>query len=445
MKNIFLLLLLASFYQFLLAQEDSIDIKFAPTLTTIGKPIGDKVSEPIDREGGRIISADKKMELIIPQGALSKRTDISIQPVENTLTPGSGNSYRLEPSGIIFQKPLQIIFHYSEKEDVAMPELRNIAWQDDKGQWYRLDSCVVDTSARMVTGNITHFSRWMFFDAFRLSPDFQRIKVNKRGLLFIECMGIPLPSGSIGFTDERVPKSLKFTASVNGIPGGNSIVGTSVVVKVAGPVRLFDYNAPSNVPDDNPVTFKVETNAKFTLNGKSITKLKLVAKIRVFDGAYDINVKGFNEQSVIACKVNAIDSSTCTLYLDGKRSRLENIVNMNVVVTATKCRCPVEEINKGNNIGAINIEGASKIEIIPQQPFRVIRVYFTKAAAWLPGWHAPPCGHTNDVVTPPLAIPALPFFLSWEDDGKEHLMKGGDDKNGWEIRVKPVKYGEEVN
>src|SRR5690348_13366921 len=110
MKNILLFLLFASSFQWALAQDDSIDIKFAPTLTAIGKPTSEKITQKIDKDGGKIVSADNQLELIIPQDALSKKTNISIQSLENTLTPGKGNSYQLEPSGITFQKPLQIIF-----------------------------------------------------------------------------------------------------------------------------------------------------------------------------------------------------------------------------------------------------------------------------------------------------------------------------------------------
>ncbi len=147
MRYIFVLPLFAvPFYA--LCQGDSVEIKYAPTLTEIGKPAGEKVSEKIDREGGELSSSDGRVDLVIPPDAVSKKTDIDIQPVANTLSPGKANAYQLEPSGISFQKPLRIVFHYSAKEDAALPELRNIAWQDDKGQWYGLDSCSVDTVSK---------------------------------------------------------------------------------------------------------------------------------------------------------------------------------------------------------------------------------------------------------------------------------------------------------
>src|SRR5258706_6776360 len=130
MKKKYLLFLV--FYHFTAsAQDDSVEIKFAPTLTALGKPAGEKLSQKIGKDGGKLISPDGRMELIIPPDAVPSKTNISIQPVINTLSPGKGNAYQLEPSGINFQKPLQIVFHYTEKEAAGvMPEYKEIAWQD---------------------------------------------------------------------------------------------------------------------------------------------------------------------------------------------------------------------------------------------------------------------------------------------------------------------------
>ncbi|HEY7161192.1 MAG TPA: hypothetical protein VH815_08025, partial [Acidobacteriota bacterium] len=168
-RNFLVLLTFCSSVVF--AQDDSIEIVQASSLTDIGQPAGEKISQNVDKDGGKIVSADGRMELIIPQDALASKTNISIQPVKNTLSPGQGNAYELEPSGISFQKPLQLIFHYSQGESIDItPGLTEIAWQDDKGQWYQLENSIVDTVARTVTGSITHFSTWVFFDSFILQP-----------------------------------------------------------------------------------------------------------------------------------------------------------------------------------------------------------------------------------------------------------------------------------
>ncbi|MDP4264190.1 MAG: hypothetical protein Q8941_16800, partial [Bacteroidota bacterium] len=294
-KNLFLLLVL---YHFTVsAQDDSVEIKFAPTLTEPGKPAGEKISQKIGKDGGKLISPDGRMELIIPQDAVSSKTNISIQPVVNTLSPGKGNAYQLEPSGITFQKPLQIIFHYTAKEaEGMMPEYKEIAWQDDKGQWYSLENPVVDTIARTVTGSITHFSTWVFFDAFILQPAKAKVRVNRQLDMFVVCT-MPKPGTAGGMiTDETIPKQIRFSTYVNGIKGGNAVAGT--VSSVYGQaIRNVRYTAPANIPDQNPVAVSVETsNVKW--NGRSHPRLKLVSNITIIDKSFEITVTGYNKQHV---------------------------------------------------------------------------------------------------------------------------------------------------
>ncbi len=425
------------------AQDDSVDVKFAPTLTEIGKPIGEKITQKIDKDGGRIFSPDKKVELIIPQDAISKKTDISIQSAENTLSPGEGNSYQLEPSGITFQKPLQIIFHYSTDEDVAMPELRNIAWQDDKGQWYQLDNSVVDTIARTVTGNITHFSTWLFFDYFNLKPTSARVKVTKQLNLVIECT---YPGRDGIFTDKSIPKTIKFSTYVNGIRGGNGVVGT--VSSVAGQtIRNIKYTAPASVPNNNPVALSVEAS-NITFNRRTYSKLKLISNITIIDKAFEILVTGHNEQKAGRCTITGIDTATCILQLAGSRTRLLDIYNIPFKITISNCNCNIRETNPGKSVGPINIVGAQKIDVVPanppQKPYAMVTIYFIRNPADIKGLTADPC--KGEVYIPvPFVVPAVPFVLQFEaKDEEQTIMKGGDNKNGFEVKVKPVE-GDQQN
>jgi hypothetical protein len=122
---------------------------------------------------------------------------------------------------------------------------------------------------------------------------------------------------------------------------------------------------------------------------------------------------------------------------------LVEIENMNVQVSSNGCSCKVTEINAGNNSGPIDIVGAYRIDVVPpdlpKHPYPFIRIYFIRSVGVLPGWHAPPCGHINDVVTPPMALPAIPLALVFEAKDEEYTVakQGGD--NGFEIKVKPVK------
>lgn len=425
------------------AQDDSIPIKFASTLTEKGKPAGEKISQKIDKDGGRLTSADGRVELIIPQDAVSKKTNFSIQPVTNTLSPGKASAYQLEPSGATFQKPLQIIFHYSSKEDAQIPQLRNIAWQDDNGQWNALDSAVVDTINRTVMGNITHFSTWVFFDYFNLAPTKAKVKVSKQIVLEIVCT---YPGGLSENFKADIMKGMKFSSYVDGVRRGNAVVGTVSSVLGGSDFRFVNYTAPATVPDNNPVALSVEAS-NVTFNRTTYSKLKLVSNITVFDNAYEITVVGHNKENVLRCTITTVDSSTCMLQLNGKKTKLEDIQNMDIKIDIVSCPCNVRELHSGYDLGPVNIVGASKIDVVPanppQKPFASVTIYFIRNYGVVPGMAVDPCGGNTGTSAPPFPLLALPVALQFEaKDEEQTILKGGDKNNWFEVRVRPIKADE---
>jgi hypothetical protein len=163
------------------AQNDAKeDTASTPVVTAVGRPDGKKTEIKVNKDGGSLRSSDGMVELIIPAGAVSKKTDISILPIKNLMTNGNGNAYRLEPSGIQFQKPVQLIFHYDDDEfKDSMQLLMGIAMQDDKGQWYSLKNFALDTIAKTIRGDINHFSDWSSFTKIKIDPSYGRLKVKK--------------------------------------------------------------------------------------------------------------------------------------------------------------------------------------------------------------------------------------------------------------------------
>src|SRR4051812_25330174 len=147
MKNIFFFIIL--FSPLYSVAQDTVAV------TKPGKADGPIAEGKFSKDGGSLVSADGKLELKIPEGALSKKTTISIQPVTNVAPNGNGEAYRLEPSGIKFEKPLQIIFHYDEDESKDSAQLMmGICMQDNTGQWYGLKKFTLDTLAKTISGNI---------------------------------------------------------------------------------------------------------------------------------------------------------------------------------------------------------------------------------------------------------------------------------------------------
>src|SRR5262245_41894026 len=100
------------------AQSDSVKMQINLSDSTgFGTPDGKLISKEIGPDGGQISSEDGRVELIFPVGSLAKNTIISIQPRTNLAPNGVGKSYWFEPSGIQFQKPVQINFLYTDEEE----------------------------------------------------------------------------------------------------------------------------------------------------------------------------------------------------------------------------------------------------------------------------------------------------------------------------------------
>ncbi len=142
------------------------DTTAGSVITKAGKSEGEKTEINVTKnEGGSIKSSDGKIELIIPEGAVSKKTLITIEPVTNLMANGNGKAYHLEPSGIQFEKPLQLILHYDEEQIKDSTQLLlGIAMQDESGQWFGLKEFSIDTIAKTISGNINHFSTWAAFE-----------------------------------------------------------------------------------------------------------------------------------------------------------------------------------------------------------------------------------------------------------------------------------------
>lgn len=87
-KIITLLLLIVSVT--VSAQNNTVeDTTAKPAITAIGKSDGEKTEIKIGKEGGGIVSADGKIIVIIPEGAVSKKTTFSIQPTTNPMPNGT--------------------------------------------------------------------------------------------------------------------------------------------------------------------------------------------------------------------------------------------------------------------------------------------------------------------------------------------------------------------
>ena len=338
--------------------------------------------------------------MIFPEGALSSKTNISIQPITNNAPGGAGSGYEFGPSGTSFNKPVQISFHYTKEEtEGTMAGLKNIATQHKDGKWYKLKNILVDTTAKTITSSIKHFSSYVSFDEIKISPVQAKVKVGKSIYPSVTYNSVPdddiddlapLPTAKSNAangegdlaplpTPEKKFPSLKWF--VNGVPNGNSITGTIKILDS----RIAKYTAPAIVPNANPVAVTAELKGisfKDNVSGKTFKDLTLVSNITVYDIAYKITVIGiwkdirrekmgadYYQKANVGEQI-ITDTSTFILHLNGNKSSVTNIENMFKDSIINRGKCTLTLLNEATATGVIQIDGIESITVVPADPPR---------------------------------------------------------------------------
>ena len=355
--------------------------------TAIGQPDGEKNSTIIYKEGGRLISADKKIELVFPEGAFAIQTAVSIQPITNTSADGVGKSYDLEPSGARFQTPVKLIFHYTDKDmEDGSPELMGIATQNEKGVWYELKDMKLDTVLKTITGNIKHFSIWALNWSFSLKPDKKRVKVSKA----VDILAMPVPlddrdigeklevhRGIFGPAADLNPTGWYANVVLNGDSENGTFPGSDSYPLLTWRVT---YQAPARVPSKNPVEVMLAiVGAENGIDGTKRTYFRR-CYIEVYDDAYEVKMV-----SVIIAggpetwggTATHRDEGSFTVSLKKNIASLINIKNKMEVMTDN---CKNTLLNPNSNTGLLHVAGATQIKVtppnLPGQPYPVVEIWF---------------------------------------------------------------------
>jgi hypothetical protein len=322
------------------AQKDTLGMQLSDS-TAIGTPDGKPVSKQIGASGGTIISEDGRMELIFPEGALTVNTAISIQPTANLAPNGVGKSYWLEPSGIQFKKPVQIIFHYTDQEaDICPPDWMSLGIQDQKGKWTFIDYESFDSISKTLNGFIHHFSSVSNINDVRLMPHHYVIPVNERTVLEIIDMTLPPTPGYhyTGYELANVDINNPILMYANRVLHGNDHTGKISADEFRG-VKLkwitVVYKAPSIMPKENPVTIWAEIYRK-TRKGKLLRR-RLSTSILVYD-MYKISVVHEIKGNEFGIKEflgggELIDSASCIVKVYPHEIRISDIQNYEPKIT----------------------------------------------------------------------------------------------------------------
>jgi hypothetical protein len=423
--------------------------------TEVGRACGDPSEKQIGKEGGSLVSGDGKIELVFPDGALTSKTNISIQPSINTARDGVGFGYSLEPSGIQFKKPVQLIFHYTARDmSGGSPQLMGIASQDEKGVWYGLQNLKLDTVTHVVSGFISHFSTWALSWSYHLSPERTRVKVKGRVKLFLYAT----PIGKVSATEHtEVVRSIygdnlenPRSWSVNGKKNGNSEYGTIDDAYWPALDRYVTYKAPDQVPSPNPVDITLEIEGAGTGLGDGLTRtLTRNCRIMVYDNAYEVRMvskmKGSSMNAWAGNTTYYDEGSFVVTMEDGPK--IEDIENKNEELRYYNCNITL--LNPESNTGLIDIKGSRMIRVNPaqppQKPYAQVEIEFIPHPAVTSSFRyncpPPPGSHIKKNatgITPsmPMFIPSYPVVLRFSTkDGEQVLQQIGTETSDLYLKI----------
>jgi hypothetical protein len=419
------------------AQDNKTNTPAKPYVTPLGTPFGNIVNAKMNSKGGKLISADKGLEVIIPASALDSEVNISIQSTHNELNENDEGAYQLEPSGLQFKRPVQLIFHYPDDNENA--DLKGIAWQDVTGLWRQLRNISIDTLQKTVSCLAPHFSHWAKFRTLYLKPRSATVKVNKTVALEIIIYAPPsgadddnllfppapispdndllAPPASIDDDLLAAPRPLEpfYTSdwTVNGIVNGDGDVGS---VAKSNNSRAI-YTAPATLPDNNPVAVSVQIYSNNTTR-----KLLLTSHITVIPDKFHFTFIHIDENGCYFL----VDSSSCILHMEEHNVTISDINNYPPWSDwPSSCDgCRWEWTNKESLKGLVEISGISSSRIsIPnnRQSLPNVNITFTPSAGNTPSAKIT-CPRGSPITVPSKPYPASPQNISFDIDGKDVII-----------------------
>jgi hypothetical protein len=267
----------------------------AGTPTAEGTAVGTAATATIDAAGGSLRSLDGKLEVIIPAGALSAATPISIQPGTNEAPLGIGAGFSLTPNGQKFDKPITLRFHFAQA-DLAGTDINvlTVATQKDDHIWYAFNNITLDSAAGTISITTSHFSWYTILEYFHIVPTQATIKVNNTQALRVDF--VPIASKDNDATDDLSPLNSpdiyangdQVSWTINGNLQANQSDGK---VSPSSASSKTTYTAPASTK--NMSTNPVSVTALVSLPGnnqffKTAKKLYLISNIKVTDDGVQV-------------------------------------------------------------------------------------------------------------------------------------------------------------
>ncbi len=265
-----------------------------PAETPVGTPTGPSASSTVGSSGGVVVSADGRLEIEVPDGALASDTTITVQPISATAPGAIGGAYRLGPSEVTFAKPVTVRFKLTPTEVMGTAAaFVGVAWQQPSGAWEKPPSSY-DAGSGIASTATVHFSDWSALAGLQIMPGTASVKVGKELQLVVRNCRWTEESGDVlcaigehckvhACTQDQVSGK---GWEVNGVAGGSGSTG-----HVVGTAKGATFTAPSKVP--SPATVAVSADVGVGDQQGSFTQL--VSNVTIVDAVtYQASAKFFD-------------------------------------------------------------------------------------------------------------------------------------------------------
>jgi hypothetical protein len=262
-------------------------------------------SASIGPSGGSIQSADGRLTLKVPAGALAAPTTLSIAPITNTAPNAIGSGYSLSPAGVAFQGAAQLVLAYTNADlNGTGAGALGIA-SDDGSSWQAILGGSLDPVARALTVPVSSTSPVPTAAAGRRIQNARaRGNLGPYGSVHIE------PKSAVVPVRGRLTLSLNFVG-----PSSTSTSSRGFFALVPGGVLISDvrwsvtgdflpnapygrisataglnavYTAPNCIPQFNPVS--VGASVRASGGGHFPATASVNANVRVIERDWRIEV-----------------------------------------------------------------------------------------------------------------------------------------------------------
>lgn len=271
-----------------------------------GVPEGSATQQRIGPAGGTIATPDGRISVLVPAGTVGTETLFSIQPINNTASPGSGVAYRLLPENVTFSKPVTIQLKYATADLAGTAAAAMyLAYQTPEGYWKLMGNTELNETDKTLSVQSTHFSDWGIIEEVHVESNKNFVTFNEQALLTVKRILVNQDDLLAPLTDDIVinPEDISW----------RMVAGAGILQPDnSSSIPRCTFTAPGFVPSPNPVLIETSIR-KLPITGKArrTGQVLLVTNIFVRDeinpsnaymsGTYD--GIAFNTPHVTASKI----------------------------------------------------------------------------------------------------------------------------------------------